>query len=856
MKAMRLKTRLYATVLGGLGILLMVGGMGVVNTLKQADYSEQAATVTRAVRAQMQSDMMHDAIRGDVLNALRFSATSSTDATERRAIAAELDEHIKEFEGQLKELETLGFADVNVQLSTLTKEVQSYSASARGIVTAALDKPKAGQDAWPKFSQEFSQLEDSMGKFGDSIEAMAKRVHEESSDYGHQGLGWMWGLIALGCFILLLAGYKLVDSVFRQLGGDPQDALLAAQAVTAGDFTTAIPVQAGDHVSLLASMRALSQRVSTVIARIQQLADAQHEGKLDARIDTSDLPGEFAVLGNKINALTLAQVAELQEITGLVNAYSKGDFSTQLAPQPGDKAQFNQQMDAVRDSLANSVREAAENLRIRNALDNSSTQVMIANAADEIIYVNQSLSKMMLHRESILRQSLPQFDARKLVGQSMDVFHTNPSHQRTLLASFTETHRTQIAIEGLTFQLSISPIFKERGERVGTVVEWLDRTVEVATEREVGDIVQGASRGDFTQRLDLLGKTGFFANLCAGMNTLLTTSEQGLSEVATVLTAFAQGDLTQRMNGDYEGLFGKVQSSANATAQNLARVMQEVQSTAASLTGAAEQVNATAQSLSHAANQQAGSVEQVTTSIDSMTTSINQNSDNAKVTDCMAAKTSKEALDGGEAVNLTVKAMRQIATKIGIIDDIAYQTNLLALNAAIEAARAGEHGKGFAVVAAEVRKLAERSQEAAKEIGDLASNSVSTAERAGTLLDQIVPSIQKTSELVQEIAAASTEQSDSVVQIGDAMGQLSKATQKNAAASEELAATSEELSSQAQQLQHSIKFFTIAAIARPVAHQPAGSAQERRQAAPRLGGISPVQTAPVRGASRTNFKLY
>jgi methyl-accepting chemotaxis protein len=186
----------------------------------------------------------------------------------------------------------------------------------------------------------------------------------------------------------------------------------------------------------------------------------------------------------------------------------------------------------------------------------------------------------------------------------------------------------------------------------------------------------------------------------------------------------------------------------------------------------------------------------------------------------MATKTSKEAVDGGKAVNNTVVAMKQIAAKIGIVDDIAYQTNLLALNAAIEAARAGEHGKGFAVVAAEVRKLAERSQEAAREIGELAGNSVSTAEHAGKLLDQIVPSIQKTSQLVQEIAVASNEQSESVVQIGDAMGQLTRATQQNASASEELAATSEELSAQAQQLQHSIAFFKTEKL---LAHSPRGA---------------------------------
>jgi len=210
-----------------------------------------------------------------------------------------------------------------------------------------------------------------------------------------------------------------------------------------------------------------------------------------------------------------------------------------------------------------------------------------------------------------------------------------------------------------------------------------------------------------------------------------------------------------------------------------------------------------------------------------MTASISQNTENAKVTDGMATKASSEAGEGGEAVRATVAAMKQIALKIRIIDDIAYQTNLLALNAAIEAARAGEHGKGFAVVAAEVRKLAERSQVAAQEIGTVASSSVDLAEKAGRLLDSIVPNIRKTSDLVQEITAASEEQSSGVSQINVAVGQLSQTTQQNASSSEELAATAEEMSAQAEQLQQTMAFFRTADGAVPAQRRSAANSSTR-----------------------------
>ncbi|MCF8179086.1 MAG: MCP four helix bundle domain-containing protein [Sulfuritalea sp.] len=282
-----------------------------------------------------------------------------------------------------------------------------------------------------------------------------------------------------------------------------------------------------------------------------------------------------------------------------------------------------------------------------------------------------------------------------------------------------------------------------------------------------------------------------------------------LNSAVRVADELAQGNLTVKITSDSKDETGMLMASMANLAGKLAQIISEVKTAADALNNAAGQVSATAQSLSQSSSEQAASVEETTASIEQMTASITQNTENAKVTDNMATKSSSEAEQGGTAVKETVEAMKSIAGKIGIIDDIAYQTNLLALNAAIEAARAGEHGKGFAVVAAEVRKLAERSQVAAQEIGELAGSSVKMAEQAGMLLDEMVPSIKKTSDLVQEIAAASQEQSQGVGQINGAMGQLNKATQQNASASEELAATSEEMGGQAAQLQDLMEFFSI-----------------------------------------------
>jgi len=482
--------------------------------------------------------------------------------------------------------------------------------------------------------------------------------------------------------------------------------------------------------------------------------------------------------------------------------------------------------------------------RVRSALDTCATNVMVADENYNIIYMNQTMMEMMKSNEAKLRGRLPNLDTSKLIGSCIDVFHKNPAHQRGILDKLSSTIETDLELAGLNFHLVVSPIVDKNGKRLGTTVEWKDETAEKAVEREINGVVQAAVAGDFSQRVAIEGKKGFMLNLANAMNGLCENTGKALDDLAAIASALAEGDLTRRIEADYEGMFGKLKTDVNTMADRIGATIGEIMNSAGEVTNASGEISASTTDLSQRTEEQAASLEETSASMEEIAATVKKNAENAQQANQSATGTREVADRGGQVVAKAVGAMakieessRKISDIIGVIDEIARQTNLLALNAAVEAARAGDAGRGFAVVASEVRSLAQRSSQAAKDIKDLITNSngqvkegVDLVNRAGTALNEIVESIKKVADVVSDIATASIEQATGIEQVNKALTQMDEVTQQNSALVEQNAATAKTLETQAAAMKERVAFFRIAteneqpAVADVEPKRPAGAA--------------------------------
>lgn len=495
-------------------------------------------------------------------------------------------------------------------------------------------------------------------------------------------------------------------------------------------------------------------------------------------------------------------------------------------------------------------RLAEENARVRQALDNVTANVMIANEDAHIIYTNEAVVKMMRGAEADIKRDLPNFDVNNLIGVNIDIFHKNPSYQRNLLRDLRGTYEGKASVGGRTFSVIANPVY-EQGKRVGTVVEWNDRTAELNIEQEIDDMVQAASLGDFTKQVSTDGKDGFFLKLSQGLNNLTSTVEVALNDILRMLGAMSRGDLSERVTRDYQGAFGQLKDDANTTADKLTEIISKIRIASNSIATSAEEIAQGNADLSQRTEEQASSLEETASSMEQMTSTVKQSSENAQEAKQMAIETQTRARDGGDIVKRAVSAMeeindssKRISDIIGVIDEIAFQTNLLALNAAVEAARAGEQGRGFAVVAGEVRNLAQRSAGAAKEIKDLIRDSVSKIEdgaslvnQSGDTLSEIVRAVDEVTNMMQEIASASQEQTSGIEQVNTAVAQMDEMTQQNAALVEEATAAGQAMSDQAKSMNKMVEFFSIANMDTQLSASSGGSSRAVTSSRPARGGM-------------------
>jgi methyl-accepting chemotaxis protein len=569
----------------------------------------------------------------------------------------------------------------------------------------------------------------------------------------------------------------------------------------------------GDFNEIKNNLNQAIDAVNALVMDAKLLAMAAVEGRLDTRADASKHQGDFAVIVKGVNDTLDAVIGPLNVAAEYVDRISKGDIPAKITDNyNGDfneiKNNLNQAIDAVNELVkdAGMLAKAAVEGKLDTRADASKHQgdfaVVVKGVNDTLDSVIGPLNVAAEYVDRIAKGDVPS----KITDNYNGDFNEIKNNLNMAIDAVNNLVKdanmlSKAAVEGKL--ATRADATKHQGD-FAAIVKGVNDTLDavIGPLNVAAEYVDRISKGDIPSKITD-NYNGDFNEIKNNLNVLIAAMETITEAAQEIATGNLMVTVTERSAQD------KLMQALKKMVADLTTIAIDVQSAANQVATGSGEMSSSAEEMAQSANEQSASVEEVSSSMEEMNSSVVQNADNAKQTAVISIKASKDAQEGGIAVMETVKAMRSIAEKIAVIEDIAAQTNMLALNAAIEAARAGDHGKGFAVVAGEVRNLAERSGNAAKEINNLSVQSVEVAERAGKLIEEIVPQIQKTAELIQEINASSSEQANGITQVTQAIEQLDKGIQQNAAATEEMASTTEELLSQAEQLKQSASFFKV-----------------------------------------------